>query len=231
MAKLLKEKPTRNPSTNTNEPMANTSTYQRQKEIDSLFKRLDKGQRSKLLELLLEEEVASWPAKAKEYGVTAKAIQRLEWLKEHWGTQFEVEKNGTTTKALRKMPLTSVIELLTSFCLGVVDSEDEVITFGSLDLQNKLVDKVASGLSALNQSTGAQVTIPLAAYRDLQRLRREAEAAGADPARTSTAILERIDNILKAMPSVKDEAETASYQKRRLAYDRNKEAKALAFTA
>ena len=210
--------------------MANTSTYQRQKEIDSLFKRLDKGQRSKLLELLLEEEVASWPAKGKEYGITSKATQKIEWLKEHWGTQFEVEKKGAKTRALRKMPLTSVIELLSTFCLGITETEDEAITFGSLEQPNPLVDKVASGLTALNQSTGSQVTISMAAFRDLQRLRREAEASGADPARTNTAILARIDDILKAMPSVKDEVETALYQKRRLAYERSKESKAPAFT-
>ena len=211
--------------------MANTSAYQRQKEIDNLFKRLDNGQKAKLLELLLEDEVSSWPCKAKEYDVSSKVAKKLEWLKEHWGTQFTVEKKGVRSRALRKMPLTGVLELLTTFCLGITESQDEAITFGSLEQSNPLVNKVASGLTALNHSTGSQVTISMAAFRDLQRLRREAEAAGADPARTSTAILDRIDDILKAMPSVKDEAETALYQKRRLAYERSKEAKAPAFSS
>lgn len=211
--------------------MANTSAYHRKKTVTELFNKLDRGQRSQMLELLLEEEVTSWPAKGKEYGVTAKATQRLEWLREHWGTQFEVEKQGKTTKALRKMPLSGVIELLTLFCLGVTESGDEVITFGSLEQGNKLVDKVSSGLTALNQSNGAQVTISIAAFRELQRLRREAEAAGADPARTSTEILAKIDNILRAMPSVKDDEEIALYQKRRISYEKRKEAKAPAFAS
>ena len=210
--------------------MANTSTYQRQKEIDNLFKRLDNGQKAKLLELLLEDEVATWPCKAKEYEVSSKATKKLEWLKEHWGTQFTVEKKGVKSRALRKMPLTGVLELLTTFCLGITESQDEAITFGSLEQRNPLVDKVASGLTALNHSTSSHVTISMAAFRDLQRLRREAEAAGADPARTNTAILDRIDDILKAMPSVKDIAETALYQKRRQAYERSKEAKVPAFS-
>jgi hypothetical protein len=98
----LKQSPNNFHQAKTSATIANTSTYQRQKEIDSLVKRLDKGQRSKLLELLLEEEVASWPAKSKEYDVTTKATQRLEWLKEHWGTQFVVEKQGKKQRPFRK---------------------------------------------------------------------------------------------------------------------------------
>ena len=197
------------------------SAYQRKKRVVDAVNKWDKGEKAIAFELLLGE----W---AEQLPKASKATERLEWLQEHWGTQFEVTRKGVMKKALRKATLEGVLELLTLFCLNAADSEDEELTFGSLELPpgedgpEAVSDKVASGLSALKQASGPVVQIPLAAYRELQRLRKEAEGAGADPARTNTSVLKTIDDILRSMPSVKDEKETRVYQKRRAAYDKRK---------
>jgi hypothetical protein len=72
-----------------------------------------------------------------------------------------VEKKDKETKALRKMPLSGVLELLTLFSLNVADSGDEDPSFGSLEDGSELGEKMASGLSAMKSANGPQVEISL----------------------------------------------------------------------
>jgi hypothetical protein len=212
--------------------MTELSAYQKKKLVSDTLANLDRGQKAQALELLLEEWAETLPKRGKEYGVaggSARYAERLEWLSEHWGTQFVVEKKDRETKALRKMPLSGVLELLTLFCLNVADSGDEDASFGSLEDGSELGEKVASGLSALKSSNGPRVVISMEAFRELQRLAREAQEGGAEGPRTSTAIVEKLASVLKDMPSAKTEKETRVYRTRRAKYDAKKKAE-MAFT-
>ncbi|MCP9903118.1 hypothetical protein KBY72_13935 [Cyanobium sp. BA5m-21] len=198
--------------------MPELSQYQKQKQTNELIKGLDNGQKAVVLDKLLEEWVETLPRKGKDYGVGAgkgKWAERFEWLQEHWGTQFD---NGKGSVALRRMPASGVLELLTLFALQAADSDDDELTFGSLEDGSELGEKVASGLSAMKEASGPQVAISLGAFNELQRIRREyQEAGGTSDAATSTKVLQKIFDQLQAMPSVKDEKETARYEKRKAA--------------
>lgn len=189
---------------------ATKSQYQKRKEVADLVKSLDRGQKSMLLEDLLEDWAQTLPKKGKEYGVNSgKFAERLEWLQEHWGTQFPTKG----TMALRRMPMAGVLELLTLFCLGVADSPDEP-SFGSLEDGGELGDKVASALAAMHSAGGPQVVISQAAFNALQKIRREYEALGGDKPEASTKILKKIFDQLESMPSVKSQKEIKAYQSR-----------------
>ena len=82
--------------------MSEQSPYQKRKEVEVLYKGLDRGHKKMLFEMLLEDWVETLPQKGKEQGVTGgggKWTKRIVWLQEHWGTEFETK--GTV--ALRKM--------------------------------------------------------------------------------------------------------------------------------
>ena len=203
--------------------MTENSQYQKRKQVYDLMKTLDKGQKGMLFEALLGEWAETLPKKGKEYGVASgsgKYGERLEWLQDHWGTAFETK--GTT--ALRKMPLSGVVELLALFALQAADSDDAELTFGSMEDGSELGDKVASGLSAMKVASGPQVVISKSAYNELQRIRREFEEQGGASPETSTKVLQRIMDQLQAMPSVKNEKETKVYTTRRGKYDAKKKA-------
>ena len=206
--------------------MPEQSAYQKKKAVTDALAKLDKGQKAQALEELLVEWAQTLPRKGKEYGVetgTGKYAQRLEWLTEHWGTPFKVEKNGKESNALRRMPLSGVLELLTLFCLNVGDSQEDVASFGTLEDDSELGEKVASGLSELKAANGPVVAVTFAAFKELQRLAREAQTGGAvEGPRTSTAILEKLAAILQATPGVKTEKEAEAYNVRRAKYDAKK---------
>ena len=205
--------------------MAELSQYQKKKQVADLMQTLDRGQKGMLLEALLGEWAETLPKKGKEDGVTGgsgKFAERLEWLQEHWGTAFE--SKGTT--ALRKMPLSSVLELLTLFTLSGADSTDEQLSFGSLEDGSELGDKIASSLTAMKQAGGEKVVISRTAWNQLQAIRREYEAGGGEGPEASTKILEKILNQLEAMPSVKNQKEVARYESKKKMVD----AKEKAFT-
>lgn len=205
--------------------MAELSQYQKKKQVADLMQTLDRGQKGMLLEALLGEWAETLPKKGKEYGVTGgsgKFAERLEWLQEHWGTAFQ--SKGTT--ALRKMPLSSVLELLTLFTLSGADSTDEELSFGSLEDGSELGDKIASSLTAMKQAGGEKVVISRAAWNQLQAIRREYESLGGEGPEASTKILEKILNQLEAMPSVKNQKEVARYESKKKMVD----AKEKAFT-
>jgi hypothetical protein len=198
--------------------MAEKTQYQKRKEVSDLLNTLDRGQKSMLLEALLGEWAETLPKKGKEYGVSGgngKYTERLEWLQEHWGTAFE--SKGST--ALRKMPLSGVLELLALFCLGAADSDDMEVSCGSLEDGSELGDKVASALSAMKQAAGPQVVISQAAYNQLQQIRREYEELGGKGPEESTKVLAKILDQLQAMPSVKNVKEVARYESKKKKVD------------
>ena len=191
--------------------MSETSAYQKKKALDTLYKGLDKGQKKALLDLLLEEWAETLPQKGKEPGVAGgngKWAKRLDWLQEHWGTAFETKG----TNAVRRMPLSGVIELLALFCLGAADQQKAGDGFGILEDGSELAERVASGLSAMRVTNGPQVVISQSAYNELQKIRREYEELGGQGPETSTKILEKLMNQLQAMPGMKNEKEIAKYE-------------------
>jgi hypothetical protein len=188
--------------------MAELSAYQKKKQVTDLLQTLDKGQKGQLLEALLGEWAETLPKKGKEFGVSGgdgKFEERLKWLQEHWGTAFEAK--GTT--ALRKMPLSGVLELLTLFVLGGADSTDEALTFGSLEDGSELGEKVAAAVDAMKQTAGPKVVITMDAYKHLQAIKRVWSEEGNVAPEVSTKILEMLKGALKSMPAVKSEAEMA----------------------
>ena len=101
--------------------------------------------------MLLEDWVETLQQKGKEQGVTGgngKWTKRLTWLQEHWGTGFKTK--GST--ALRKMPLSGVIELLTLYALSTADLKDD-LEFGSFEMGTDLTDKVNTALTALKDKS------------------------------------------------------------------------------
>lgn len=194
--------------------MAELSQYQKKKQVADLMKTLDKGQKAQLLETLLGEWAETLPKKTKEYGETnggGKYLDRLEWLQEHWGTAFEAR--GTT--ALRKMPLSGVLELLTVFTLNAADSKEGEMTFGALEDGSELAEKVASALDAMKQAAGPQVVISMDAYKHLQAIKRLWSEEGNVSPEVSTKIMEQIKGALKSMPAVKSEAELERIEARK----------------
>ncbi len=189
--------------------MSEQSTYQKRKEIEGIFKSLDKGGKKQLLELLLEDWAETLPQKGKEQGVTGgggKWVKRLEWLQEHWGTQFPTKG----TLALRKMPLSGVIELLTLYALSVGDLKDD-LSFGSFEQETDLTNKVNTALTALKEASGEQVTISRNAFNELQRIKREFAEAGGEVRNVDSSILSSLGELLASLPSVKSEKEVAKY--------------------
>lgn len=187
-------------------PMAELSAYQKKQQVASLMKTLDKGQKGQMLEALLGEWAETLPKKTKEYGEKSdggKYLERLEWLQEHWGTAFE--SRGTT--ALRKMPLSGVLELLTVFTLNAADSEEGEMNFGTLEDGSELAEKVATALDAMKQAAGPQVVITMDAYKHLQAIKRLWKEEGNVAPEVSTKIMEMIAGAMKSMPAVKSDAE------------------------
>jgi hypothetical protein len=204
--------------------MAAQSQYEKRKALDTLYKGLDKGQKKQLLELLLEEWAETLPQKGKEQGVAGgngKWAKRLDWLQEHWGTEFETK--GTT--ALRRMPISGVVELLTLYALSVVDGKED-IEFGSFEMGTELTDKVNTALAALKDASGEQVTMSRKAYNELQRIKREFAKVGGEVRNVDTSILSSLGELLESLPSVKSEKEIAVYESRKKKVD----AKEKAFT-
>lgn len=194
--------------------MAELSAYQKKQQVASLMKTLDKGQKAQMLEALLGEWAETLPKKGKEFGISGgngKFKERLDWLQEHWGTTFETK--GTT--ALRKMPLSGVLELLTLFSLKVADSKEDEMTFGALEDGSELAEKVASALDAMKQAQGPQVVITMDAYKHLQAIKRLWSEEGNVSPEVSTKIMEQIKGALKSMPAVKSEAELQRIEARR----------------
>lgn len=191
--------------------MASSSQYEKRKALDTLYKGLDKGQKKQLLDLLLEEWAETLPQKGKDQGVVSergKWSKRLDWLQEHWGTEFETK--GTT--ALRRMPISGVVELLTLYALSVADQKED-LDFGSFEMGTELTDKVNTALAALKDASGEQVTISRSAFNELQRIKREfAEAGGEVRGDVSTKILGSLGELLASLPSIKSEKEIAKYQ-------------------
>jgi hypothetical protein len=191
--------------------MADQTPYQKRKEVEGLWEGLDKGQKKQILELALGEWAEALPQKGKEQGVTGgggKWTKRLSWLQDHWGTQFPTK--GTV--ALRKMPLSGVVELLTLYALGVADVKED-LEFGSFEMQTELTNKVNTALTALKGASDEQVTISRNAFNELQRIKREfAEAGGEVRGDVSTKILSSLGELLASLPSVKSEKEVARYE-------------------
>ena len=154
--------------------MSTETTYQKKKKVADLLENLDKSQRKMLREALVAEWAETLPQSAKDYGVTGgggKFAERLEFLQEHWGTDYKTKGKD----AVRKMSLSGVIELLTVFALNTADSEDKELSFGSLDDGSKLSETVTSGLFALKDSPGKTKEISQSEYDELQKIRREYE--------------------------------------------------------
>jgi len=189
--------------------MAELTAYQKKKQVADLLQTLDRGQKKQLLELLLEDWAETLPQKGKEQGVTGvggKWSKRITWLQEHWGTQFPTK--GTT--ALRKMPVSGVIELLTLYALSIADLKGD-LEFGSFEMETDLSNKVNTALSALKESSGEQVTISRNAFNELQRIKREFAEAGGEVRNVDSSILSSLGELLKSLPSVKSEKEVAKY--------------------
>ena len=201
--------------------MAEQSQYQKRKEIEGIYKSLDKGAKKQLLELLLEDWAQALPQKGKEQGVSGangKWAKRLVWLQDHWGTEFETK--GTT--AIRRMPLSGVVELLTIYALSVADVKGS-LEFGSFEMESELSDKVNTALTALKSASGEQVSISRDAFNELQRIKREfAEAGGEVRGEVSTKILSTLGELLASLPSIKSEKEVAKYQANHAAYESRK---------
>jgi hypothetical protein len=194
--------------------MAELSAYQKKQQVASLMKTLDKGQKGQLLEALLGEWAETLPKKGKEFGISGgdgKFVERLEWLQEHWGTAFETK--GTT--ALRKMPLSGVLELLTLFTLKGADSKEKEMTFGALQDGSVLAEKVARTLEAMKQAQGPQVVITRAAYDHLQAIKRMWKAEGNASPETSSKILDELEGVLRSMPAVKSETDLERIESRK----------------
>jgi len=192
--------------------MAEASQYQKRKQVTDLVKSLERGQRTMLLETLLADWAQTLPKRAKDYGVAGgsdKYQKRLDWLQDHWGTQFETKGSS----AVRRLPLSGVLELLTLFCLNSAGSEEKDLSFGSLEDGSELAEKVASGLQQLRGASGPLVTISLDAYNQLQKIAREYREQGGGSPEASTKILERVLSELEAMPGMKTEKEQAKYEK------------------
>lgn len=190
--------------------MAELNAYQKKKQVADLLQTLDKGQKKQLLELLLEDWAETLPQKGKDQGVTGvggKWSKRITWLQEHWGTQFPTKG----TMALRKMPVSGVIELLTLYALSTADQKDD-LDFGSFEMGTDLTNKVNTALSALKESSGEQVTISRNAFNELQRIKREFAEAGGEVRNVDSSILSSLGELLKSLPSVKSEKEVAKYE-------------------
>jgi hypothetical protein len=190
--------------------MAEQSQYQKRRQLESIYNGLERGQKRMLFEMLLEDWVETLPQKGKEQGVTGgngKWTKRLTWLQEHWGTGFETK--GST--ALRKMPLSGVIELLTLYALSTADLKDD-LEFGSFEMRTDLTDKVNTALTALKDASGEQVTLSRKAYNELQRIKREFAEAGGEVRNVDSSILSSLGELLASLPSVKSEKETAKYE-------------------
>ena len=159
-----------------------------------------------MLEALLGEWAETPPKKGKEFGISGgngKFKERLEWLQEHWGTAFETKD----TTALRKMPLSGVLELLTLFMLKGADISEDALTFGALEDGSELAEKVATALDAMEQAQGPQVVITMDVYKHLQAIKRLWKEEGNVAPEVSTKIMEMIAGAIKSMPSVKSDAE------------------------
>lgn len=192
--------------------MAEASQYQKRKQVTDMVKSLERGQKTMLLDMLLDEWAETLPKRGKDYGVAGgsdKYQKRLDWLQDHWGTQFETK--GTT--AVRRLPLSGVIELLVLFCLNSADTEGKDLGFGAMEDGSELAEKVASGLEQLKAASGPLVTISLDAYNQLQKIAREYREQGGSSPEASTKILERVLSELEAMPGMKTEKEQAKYEK------------------
>ena len=190
--------------------MSEQSPYQKRKEVEVLYKGLDRGHKKMLFEMLLEDWVETLPQKGKEQGVTGgggKWTKRLNWLQEHWGTQFPTKG----TLALRKMPLSGVVELLTLYALSVADVQED-LEFGSFEMQTDLSNKVNTALTALKGASGEQVSISRSAFNELQRIKREFAEAGGEVRNVDSSILSSLGELLKSLPSVKSEKEVAKYE-------------------
>ena len=190
--------------------MSDLSAYQKRKELEGIYKSLDKGGKKQLLEMLLDEWAENLPQKGKEQGLNyekGKWTKRLEWLQEHWGTEFETK--GTV--ALRRMPLSGVVELLTLYALSVADLKED-LEFGSFEQESDLTNKVNTALTALKESSGEQVTISRSAFNELQRIKREFAAAGGEVRNVDSSILSSLGELLASLPSVKSEKEVAKYE-------------------
>jgi hypothetical protein len=190
--------------------MAEQSQYQKRRQLESIYNGLERGQKRMLFEMLLEDWVETLPQKGKEQGVTGgngKWTKRLTWLQEHWGTGFETK--GST--ALRKMPLSGVIELLTLYALSTADLKDD-LEFGSFEMGTDLTNKVNTALTALKDASGEQVTLSRKAYNELQRIKREFAEAGGEVRNVDSSILSSLGELLASLPSVKSDKETAKYE-------------------
>jgi hypothetical protein len=190
--------------------MAELNAYQKKKQVADLLQTLDRGQKKQLLELLLEDWAETLPQKGKEQGVTGvggKWSKRITWLQEHWGTQFPTKG----TMALRKMPVSGVIELLTLHALSIADLKGD-LEFGSFEMETDLSNKVNTALAALQESSGEQVTISRNAFNELQRIKREFAEAGGEVRNVNSSILSSLGELLASLPSVKSEKEVAKYE-------------------
>jgi hypothetical protein len=190
--------------------MAELTAYQKKKQVADLLQTLDRGQKKQLLELLLEDWAETLPQKGKEQGVTGvggKWSKRITWLQEHWGTQFPTKG----TMALRKMPVSGVIELLTLHALSIADLKGD-LEFGSFEMETDLSNKVNTALVALQESSGEQVTISRNAFNELQRIKREFAEAGGEVRNVNSSILSSLGELLASLPSVKSEKEVAKYE-------------------
>jgi hypothetical protein len=135
--------------------MVKQSQYDKRKEVEGLIKEMEPSKRKMAFEMLLADWAGELPQKAKDYGVTAsgsKWAARLEWLQEQWGTPFETKG----TNAIRKMPLSGVLELLALFTLKAADSTGENASFGVLDDGSKLAEAVVPQLRAMKDVGGSK---------------------------------------------------------------------------
>ena len=201
--------------------MSDQSQYQKRRELETIYNGLERGQKRMLFEMLLEDWAETLPQKGKDQGViggNGKWTKRLKWLQDHWGTQFPTKG----TLALRKMPMSGVIELLALYTLSIADVKDD-LEFGSFEMQTDLSNKVNTALSSLRDSSGEQIVIPRSAYNELQRVYREFAEEGGDVREdVSRKILGSLGELLKSLPSVKNEKEQEAYEKSHAAYEASK---------
>jgi hypothetical protein len=155
--------------------MVKQSQYDKRKEVEGLIKDMEPSKRKMAFEMLLADWAGELPQKAKDYGVTAsgsKWAARLEWLQEQWGTPFETKG----TNAIRKMPLSGVLELLALFTLKAADSTEEKASFGVLDDGSKLAEAVVPQLRAMKDAVGPKLEITKSAVKQLDQLREDCDA-------------------------------------------------------
>lgn len=152
--------------------MSDKGSYENTKVVKDTLKTWSSGQKGTALQLLLEGWVETFPKNTRK-----KVAERLDVLATHFGTEFEVKRQGKVNKALRKATLSKVLQQLTLFVLGAADSTEK-LDLGVLDNGSAVSTEVIGALRALRAASGPQVQVPAAEFAALQEALKELKAKG-----------------------------------------------------